>query len=151
MGICIISAEEKGRLINYGLPPVCEQHHHCSTTQALKKVAAGLFEVVTDTSTGTQYIHQPPMHFLAVKKSGGASGIGIVQRVVMAQPTHIEQIIFGEDSGAHLKRISSRGISVERIYSREPSFRVTQARIRGTAIESNNRREQELRHGKADS
>lgn len=147
MGICIISSEEKGRLINYGLPPVCDQHHHCSPKQALKKIESELFELVTDEKTGQQYIHQPPMHFLAVKKSGGRDGIGIVQRVVMAQPKHIEQIVFGEDNGAKHKHMRPRGISVQRIIEREPSFRVAQALERGTAIQSNKEREEAIQHG----
>ena len=138
MGICILSAEERGRLIHYKLAPVCTQHRHCNTKSAIAKIESGQYELVTDPTTGIQHIWQPPMHYLHPKKSGG---VGVVQRVVMAQPINIQPIEFGDDTGAPLKLQLPAGLSIERILRREVEFRTEQLANSGSAIRANNARE----------
>lgn len=131
--ICVISSEERGRLIHYKLAPVCTQHKHCSFGMALKRIASGLWEVVTDIS-GKQYLMETPMYFLAVKKSGN---IGVVQRVKKAQPVHIEKIEFGLDETAPSKKLIPRGLSIADIEARETRFRTEQLEQQGSAIRAN--------------
>lgn len=77
MDACLLSQEEVGRLVHYGLQPNHAEHCHISAEEAIAGILADAFELVL--SGATQYITRTKLHFIRPVKS---CGIPVIQRVV---------------------------------------------------------------------
>lgn len=91
MDCCVLTAEEVGQLRNYGILPNHENHIHIDTKVAIKGVQDEEYELVQGKG-GRQYVTKTKMYYLRSIRSGGRSGIPIIQRVIGNQPKFLKPI-----------------------------------------------------------
>jgi hypothetical protein len=87
MDACVLSAEEVGRLLHYGLYPCHADHYHLSPKQAIEALKREEMELVT-TPEGRNYLTPVKQHYLKSIPSG-ASRIRVIQRTRMAPPKKV--------------------------------------------------------------
>lgn len=83
MDACVLSVEEVGRLLNYGLTPCHDEHYHIQPQEAIEGLHKEEYELVT-TPEGRNYLTRPKQYMLAARPSG-PQRIRTIQRVRMAQ------------------------------------------------------------------
>lgn len=84
MDCCILSTEEVGRLVHYGLTPSHDEHSHIDPQSAILGLADETFEMV-----GERYITRTKMYYLVRRKS---LGVDTIQRVLSNQLTYLKPI-----------------------------------------------------------
>lgn len=85
--ICVITAEEVGRLKNYKLPPICDAHKHIPTMKAIARLHEGSAQLIEDGDK--QYITMRRLRVLQVVKSGIGGKVGVVQLVIGTPPISV--------------------------------------------------------------
>jgi hypothetical protein len=55
LDVCVLSAEEAGRLEHWGIWPTCKAHHHIKKREAVEGAAAGLVRYLGGEGTKIQY------------------------------------------------------------------------------------------------
>lgn len=85
MSICLLSAEEVGRLQHYKIEPCHKAHRHLSPRQAAAMYNKGSIQCVE--INGEQYATPTQMYVLAPRKSGY---IPVIQRVIGIPLKHIQ-------------------------------------------------------------
>jgi hypothetical protein len=88
MDCCLLSSEEVGRLVHYGITPKHDEHTHLSTDTAIALLKDETLELITDRN-GRHYVTRAKMHFLRVLPS---DGIPVVQRVESNQLLELKPI-----------------------------------------------------------
>lgn len=79
-GICLLSPLEVAQLENLKMTPSCCRHKHISIALAVKRIETGTLRLVADPRSGIEYVYEPCLRVLRVKKSGPGR-IGVVQLV----------------------------------------------------------------------
>jgi hypothetical protein len=91
LSICLLSDEEVGRLVHYGIEPCHAAHRHLTLKQALRKLATGQIEELEH--NGCYYARPVKLYVLAPRTSGY---IPVMQRILGAPPKHITPPVFSE-------------------------------------------------------
>lgn len=92
LSICLLSDEEVGRLVNYGIEPCHAAHRHLTIKQATKKLLTGHIEEFEHKNCF--YARSVKMYVLATRLSGGY--MPVIQRIVGSPPKHIQPPTFLE-------------------------------------------------------
>lgn len=87
MDACVLSAEEVGRLIHYGLNPCHAEHYHISPKDAIEGLKEERYELIT-TPQGRNYLTPTKQYYLKSIPSGPAR-IRVIQRTRLAAPSKI--------------------------------------------------------------
>jgi hypothetical protein len=92
MDACLLTAEEVGQLVNYGIDPSHENHIHVPAEEAIKGIHEEEYLLVKG-KHGRNYITTAPTYFLRRTPSGGPGGIHIVQRIKSNHLKHLKPVI----------------------------------------------------------
>lgn len=87
MDACVLSSEEVGRLVHYGLYPCHADHYHLRPVDAIAALKREEMELIT-TPEGRNYLTPTKLYYLKSIPSG-PSRIRVIQRTRLAPPKKI--------------------------------------------------------------